>query len=169
MKTKKLVTAALFAAIVCVATLAIRIPSGLSGGYVNMGDAGVLLSAYLLGPLHGGLAGGLGSCLADIAAGYASFAIPTLVIKFWVAFVGGLLFAKGIKAKSWIAIAIYGIIAECIMIGGYFLVEIWLSGSVFAAAAGIVGNITQAVFGVVVSTAIYKFLCGKKAVMNFFK
>ncbi len=62
MKTKKLVIAAVFAALVCVATFAVRIPAGLSGGYVNMGDAVVLLSGYLLGPVLGGLAGGNRFC-----------------------------------------------------------------------------------------------------------
>ena len=55
----KLVFAALLAAFVCVATLVIRIPSPL-GGYINLGDCIVLVSGWLLGPVYGFLAGGLG-------------------------------------------------------------------------------------------------------------
>lgn len=46
---KKLVFAALFAALSCAATMVIRIPTPI-GGYIHAGDAVVLLSAFLLGP-----------------------------------------------------------------------------------------------------------------------
>jgi len=167
MKTRKVVVTSLFAALTCVATLAIRIPSGLSGGYVNMGDSIVLLAAYLLGPLYGALAAGIGSCLADVFAGYASFAIPTLVIKFLVALVSGMLFSKVIKSKKWFALILCGWVGELIMILGYFLVEIWLSGSIAAAIAGIWGNVLQAVFGVAVSTILYKVLCVNKTIKRY--
>ena len=49
-KTKKLVMAALFAAIVCVATAVLVIPIPSTGGYLNMGDAVVLFGAFALGP-----------------------------------------------------------------------------------------------------------------------
>ena len=48
-KIKKLVTAAMLAALVCVATIVIQIPS-LNQGYLNLGDCFVLLSGWLLGP-----------------------------------------------------------------------------------------------------------------------
>ena len=92
MKTRKLVITALFAALTCVATLVIQIPSGMGGGYVNLGDGMVLISAYILGPLLGGVAAGAGSCIADIASGYAAFALPTLIIKFVMAVAAGRLF-----------------------------------------------------------------------------
>lgn len=49
---KKLVFAALFAALSCAATMVIRIPTPI-GGYIHAGDAVVLLSAFLLGPWWG--------------------------------------------------------------------------------------------------------------------
>ena len=52
--------AALFAALSCAATLAIRIPSP-TGGYMNLGDTVVLLGAYLLGGGFGAAAGGSGA------------------------------------------------------------------------------------------------------------
>ena len=56
--TFRVVLTALFAALVCVATMTIRIPSP-TGGYLNLGDGIVLLSAFLLGPVYGTLAVGV--------------------------------------------------------------------------------------------------------------
>ena len=62
-KIRKLVLAALFAALCTVMTLVIQIPSPMQG-YVNLGDCAVLLSAWVLGPVYGGVAAGTGSMLA---------------------------------------------------------------------------------------------------------
>ena len=161
MRTKKMVMTALFAAFVCVATMAIRIPSGSSGGYVNMGDGVVLLSAYILGPLCGGLAAGIGSFLADIFAGYAVFAVPTLIIKFLMAFVSGLLFLEVFKKKKGLSLIACSVVGQIIMTVGYFITEIWMTGSVAAALLGIYGSITQSVFGIIVSFILYRLLAVK--------
>ena len=67
--TKRIVTASMLAALVCVATMIIKIPSPLKG-YINLGDCVVLLSGWLLSPLYGFLAAGIGSALADVFSGY---------------------------------------------------------------------------------------------------
>lgn len=72
-KIKKMVLTALLAALTCVATMIIQIPSPMNG-YVNLGDCFVLLSGWLLGPWLGFAAGGIGSMLADIFTGYAHYA-----------------------------------------------------------------------------------------------
>ena len=69
--TFRIVLVALFAALTCVATMFLRIPSP-TGGYLNLGDGIALLSAFLLGPWLGGVAAGLGSMLADLQIGRAS-------------------------------------------------------------------------------------------------
>ena len=56
MKLRKLVLAALFAALACGATMVIQVPSPI-GGYLNLGDCIVLLSGWLLGPVYGAAAG----------------------------------------------------------------------------------------------------------------
>ena len=66
-KTKKLVIAALFASLVCVATMIIKIPS-FQGGYVNLGDSIVLVCAWFLSPGYAFAAAAIGSGLADIFA-----------------------------------------------------------------------------------------------------
>ena len=79
-KTKKLVMASLMAALVCVATMIIKIPSPLKG-YLNLGDGIVLLAGWMLLPGYGFLAAGLGSALADLFLSYITYAPATFVIK----------------------------------------------------------------------------------------
>ena len=45
--TKKLVLSALFAALACVATMSIRIPTPGTGGYIHPGDAIVILLSLI--------------------------------------------------------------------------------------------------------------------------
>ena len=47
-KTRKLVYAALFAALTCVMTMIVKIPVPATGGYVNLGDCVVLLAVVLV-------------------------------------------------------------------------------------------------------------------------
>ena len=69
-KLKKLVMAALFAALTTVMTMVIRIPSPMSG-YVNLGDCAVLLSAWILGPGLGCAAAGAPESLREPLETYA--------------------------------------------------------------------------------------------------
>ena len=57
-KTKKLVMTALMAALTCIATMIIVIPSPLKG-YINLGDCLVLTSGWILSPAYGFFAAGL--------------------------------------------------------------------------------------------------------------
>ena len=75
-KLRTLILAAMFAALTCVATMIIHIPSPI-GGYFNLGDCMVLLSAFVLGPVWGTAAGGIGSALADVICGYFVYAPGT--------------------------------------------------------------------------------------------
>lgn len=79
-RTRQMVLAAMFVALGCVATMLVQIPSP-TNGYLNLGDAVVLLGAYLLGPAYGAVAGGAGPALADLLSGYAMYVPGTLVIK----------------------------------------------------------------------------------------
>ena len=67
---KKIVMTALFAALACVATMSIRIPTPGTGGYIHPGDAIVILSGVVLGPSYGLLADGIGSAMSDLLGGY---------------------------------------------------------------------------------------------------
>ena len=124
-KIRKLVLAALLAALVCVATMVVQIPSPMQG-YVNLGDCFVLLSGWLLGPWYGFAAGGIGSMLADIFLGYAHYAPGTLVIKGVMALVAALMYEKmGRTATSRIAggVVVVLLTLRAVFIGVAELVE----------------------------------------------
>ena len=148
MKDRKILTmtyAAMFAALCCVATMMIRVPTIGTQGYVNIGDTIVLLSAWMLGGVWGALAAGVGSGLADLLAGYPVYVPGTFVIKFCMAFAAwAVCNSLGEKTnKSFSVKIISAIIAEAIMIIGYFLYESTLLGYGLAAAASIPSNGVQ--------------------------
>ena len=87
--TRELIISAVFAGVVCAATLIIRIPVPATSGYINLGDSMVFVSALLFGARIGGFAGGVGSAIADIMGGYGSWAPFTLIIKGTEGYVAG--------------------------------------------------------------------------------
>ena len=95
-KNLRIIYTSLFAAIICVVTIYPQIHVYATGGYIHMGDAVLLVAAWLLGPVYGMLAAGIGSTMADIFSGYVLYAPATLVIKSLVALVAALLI-KSIK------------------------------------------------------------------------
>ena len=139
-KLKKLVMAALFAALTTVMTMVIQVPSPMQG-YVNLGDCGVLLSAWVLGPAWGGAAAGIGSMLADLLSGYAHYAPGTLVIKALDAMAAALI-VKALGRKPY-AYVVGGVVGELIMVAGYFGYACLLLGKGIGAAASIPGNLVQ--------------------------
>jgi len=148
---KKLVSAALFASLCCVMTLVIQIPA--PTGHVNLGDVAVLLSAWMLGPLWGGAAAGVGSALADLLS-WPAYAPATFVIKFAMAAVAALLFQRVKKRSSrFLGMFVGAVAAEAVMVGGYFLYESIVLAVGAAAAASIPFNLVQGTVGAVVGVA----------------
>ena len=150
-KLKMMVMTALFIALGYVATSLLVIPIP-GGGYLNLGDTIVLLGAYLLGPVYGAVAGGLGPALADLLAGYGIYVPATLVIKALMGVTAALLY-RALRKKIWGAV-LCGVTAEAIMIAGYYLFESFLAGNLAAGLAGVPGNPIQAAFGVAASTLL---------------
>lgn len=155
---KKLILAALFAALSCVATMSIRIPTPGTGGYIHPGDAIVILSGVILGPVWGFLAGGIGSALSDLIGGYFVYVPITFMIKGLVALTAGLLYQKvGKTQKSRYAAVVLGGVADIILVaGGYFVCEYFIYGA--GAAASIPANIIQGIGGLVISCILYPIL-----------
>ena len=159
-KLMKIVFTALFMALCCAATL-ISIPSPASTGYLNLGDCFVILSGWILGPIYGFLAGGIGSAISDLVLGYAVYAPATLVIKGLMAVVSCFIFtglSKALKGKVIFPRILSGIVAEIIMIGGYYLYDAILANNFVSALAGIPGNSVQGLFGIIVSIVIMGIL-----------
>ncbi len=144
-KTKKIVTAALLAALTCVATMLIKIPSPLKG-YLNLGDCVVLLIGSTLSPLYGFLSAGIGSALADVFSGYVVYAPATFAIKGVMALI--MCFVRKSRITG-------GIIAEIFMVLGYFVFEGFLYGFV-PSAVNIIPNAVQGVAGLILGLVLIK-------------
>lgn len=156
-KLLRLVLAALFAAMSCAATLLIQIPMPATNGYINLGDAIVLLGAFLLGPVYGAAAGGVGSMLADLILGYAVYAPGTLLIKGLMAFAAAKVFFA-LRGRAKLALPIGALTGELIMVLGYFAYESAVLGYGLGAAASIPGNALQGAAGLLAGLAAYRVL-----------
>lgn len=143
-KTKKIVFTSLFAALCCVLTMIIKIPSPL-GGYINLGDAAVLTSGYFLGGAYGFLASGVGALLADVFSGYIIYAPATFVIKGIMALVISYFGKKNKKGH----LVIGALLSELVMASGYYIFEGFLYGF-RESLVNIPANIIQALLGAVV-------------------
>ena len=157
---RRLVLTGLFAALACGATLALKVPSP-TGGYTNLGDTVVLLGAYLLGPVWGAVAGGIGPALADLLAGYPAYVPATLIIKAAMGLLAGGLYI--LFGRRQFTLPLCGAAAEAVMILGYWLFDgllAFLGGGLSfglclaGSAAGIPGNLVQGAFGVAASTLL---------------
>lgn len=153
--TQKIVTASMLAALCCVATMIIKIPSPLKG-YINLGDCVVLLSGWLLSPAYGFAAAGIGSALADLFSGYIVYAPATFIIKGIMAIIAHFCF-KGLHSKvgNTPSRIIGGILAEIVMISGYFIFEGFMYG--FApSAVNIPANGVQGIAGIIIGIILVK-------------
>lgn len=152
--TMKIVLCGLFAALCCVSTMIIKIPSP-TQGYAHIGDGMVIISGIVLGPVFGGLAAGIGSMLADVFSGYFIYAPATFVIKFLCALFSGIcyhkLVKKGAKAlKKLMAALLGGLASEVTMVVLYLAFECVLYG-VGGAVPGILSNVGQGLVGIVIA------------------
>lgn len=155
--TKTIVMAALLTALACIATMVIKIPSPLKG-YLNLGDCMVLAAGWILSPVYGFFAAGLGTALADVFSGYVIYAPATFVIKGLMALIACHGF-KLLHARlgSLSARIISGIAAEVMMVLGYFVFEGFLYG--FApSVVNIPANGVQGAAGVIVGVLLMKAL-----------
>ena len=158
----RLVMTGVLMALACVATMVIQIPSP-THGYMNLGDCVVLLSGCLLGPVYGAVAGGVGSALADLLSGYAVYVPGTLVIKAVMAALAG-----GLYRRSRKLLPVGAVLAELVMIVGYWLYDGILMGSLAGSAAGIPSNIIQGVFGGVCGVALVAALSRVPQIRKWF-
>lgn len=157
--TKKLILSALFAALACVATMSIRIPTPGTGGYIHPGDAVVILSGIFLGPVYGALAAGIGSAMADLLGGYFIYVPITFLVKACIAWLAGTAFHK-IREKglsSYAGVAAGGVIDMILVPLGYGLCEIPLYGTA-GALASVPANFVQGISGLVLAMVLFPVL-----------
>jgi uncharacterized membrane protein len=137
--TVNLSATGLMAALVLVATMFFKIQIPVGGDKTMLGFANVfcILSGLLLGPVYGGLAAGIGSALFDLLGGWASSAPVTLVTKFMMAFLCGVIVwgAKngGKKLSRIIVGAVTGSLSYCVLYIAYSWAKLALIGSAWQA------------------------------------
>ena len=150
----------IFAAIACVLTMTIQIPIPATGGYINIGDLGVMLAGLIFGPVIGLISGGVGSALADIFTGYPGWSIWTFLIKGLEGFVVGLIsnpriFHEKRSYKDILAVIAGGLL----MVFGYFIVELLvLNFGIVASLSEVPGNFFQFIFGAIGSLLLIVIL-----------
>ena len=155
---KKLTLAGALAALATVFTLLIQIPSP-TKGYINLGDTVVNLAGWVLGPLYGGAAAGIGSALADLISGYTVYAPATLIIKAAMAVAAFYVYNRAAKTwKTLPARIASAIVSEAIMVIGYAVFAGFLYGSVATAFLSVPENLVQGAVGAAISVTLYELI-----------
>ena len=161
-----MVLAALMAALACVATILIQIPTPFRG-YVNLGDGIVLVAGWMLAPKYVFLSAGVGSALADVFLGYTTYAPATFLIK-------GVMALIACYGYKWLhhelgrlpSRIITGVVAEFGMVLGYCAFESVLYGF-GAAALNLFSNGMQGVVGMIVGVVLIQILDKSKALSRW--
>ncbi|MFX0067826.1 MAG: ECF transporter S component [Promethearchaeota archaeon] len=140
---------AFFIIITYLFTSFIQVPVPATGGYINIGEAGVFISALLLGPVGGAIAGGVGSAFADLYWGWTIYVPWTLVIKGLEGLIVGLFSRRKAVYNAIVVVA-----AGLWMVTGYFLVEGFILWGVPVAMVEIPGNLVQVAAGAIIALPV---------------
>ena len=159
----QLTLGAMLAALIFVATSFFKLPVSITQGYIHLGDGFILLGAAMLGNTAI-IAAALGSALADLLGGYTLYILPTFLIKGAVAMVAVSFLAQ--KRSLWFSIAGM-LLAEAVMVLGYFLIEWLVLGYGLAAAAGaLFPNIVQGLSGVIIGVLLLPVIQRVKTILK---
>ena len=151
----KIAVAAVFAALVFVATYSFVVSIPATSGYFNLGETIIYVVALIFGPLAGALAGGVGAMIADILLA-AQFAPGTLIVK---GFEGALVGFVNQKLHKRISRSLSATIAIIVggleMVAGYFIYEQLVLGYPMAVAlAEVPFNLVQMIVGLVIAVPV---------------
>lgn len=124
-KTKTLVLSALFAALIMVFTVVIRIPIGINNGYIHVGDSMIYIVSSILPLPYAAVSAAIGGFLADILAGAPAWAPWTAVIKALNVLPFGILYIRHENRSKIVTMGslIMSIVSGCITIIGYYIAE----------------------------------------------
>jgi uncharacterized membrane protein len=157
---RSVAAAGVMAALVCVATLLITIPIPATEGFFNIGDALVIIASLTFGPVVGGLAGGVGSALADAIGGWFNWVPFTLVIKGAEGVVAGYI-AGSRENRPTHRTLLAWVVGGLVMVSGYFLVQVYLygiGGALVELPFNFVQMLAAGVIGIPVSMALQRQL-----------
>jgi uncharacterized membrane protein len=145
-----LAVTAVMAAIVFATTM-IQLTLTPDGGYIHLGEAGILFSAFAFGPWVGAVVGGLGTALADVTLGFPLWAPFSLIIHGLQGWVAGWIVRRWPGLGGLILASVVG---GLIVVAGYLPAGIILEGSGLALAS-IPFNALQVFIGAVVAISLY--------------
>ena len=143
----------MLAALTFIFTIVIKIPSPI-GGYLNLGDAVVLLSGAVLSPLYAFLAAAIGSSIADLSSGFFIYAPATFIIKGLMAYLVASA-SKHTLSRPPFPKFIAAVVAEIIMVSGYYIFEGFLYGF-GVSMINIFPNALQGVVGFVIGMILIR-------------
>ena len=153
--------AGVFTAIVFVFTMLIQvqiIPA--KGGMVHLGNVPLFFAAAFFGKKVGAICGGLGMALCDLVTGWTIYAPATFIVVGLMGFVFGLI----VKKKPTILNLLLATVAVLgIKIVGYYIYEIFLTGSFYTPVLSIPGNVIQIVTGAIIALPL---ILATRLVMN---
>jgi uncharacterized membrane protein len=147
---RTLAITAVMTAITYVMTRIVQVPTP-ARGFIHLGDAAVLFTAFAFGPWVGMIAGALGTALADLTSGYAQWAVFTLVIHGLEGYLAGRI-ANGSANIGRLALA--SLVGGLVLVPGYFIAGVILSG-VGGATGELLGNVFQILGGAILSIPLY--------------
>ncbi|MHA2379051.1 MAG: ECF transporter S component [Candidatus Thorarchaeota archaeon] len=148
---------AIMTALTTVATAVLVVPFPSTQGYFNLGDSLVMISGFLLGPVGGFFAGGVGSAMADVVLGFPGFAPITFIAKGFEGLAVGFLSFRTARKKNLSGWDILGLLlGSAAMLLGYLLGEMFILGYTFEVAALelITINSIQVIMGSIVTILV---------------
>ena len=141
---------AVMTSITFVLTFVVRVPTP-ARGYIHLGDAGVFFGAFAFGPWIGAVAGGLGTLLSDVVAGYPQWALFSLLIHGLQGWVVGWT-SRRLPGTGGLLLSV--MLGGVIVVGGYFGAGVLLSG-MGAAVGELPLNIVQVAAGALIGMPLY--------------
>jgi uncharacterized membrane protein len=147
---RTLAVTAVMAAIVFATTM-IQLTLTPDGGYIHLGEAGILFSAFTFGPWVGAVVGGVGTALADLTLGFPQWAIFSLIIHGIQGWVAGWV-SERVPGLAGLVLA--AILGGVIVVAGYLPAGMILEGTGLALFS-VPFNALQVFIGGVVSISLF--------------
>ncbi len=144
----KVVLTAMFIAVTVAISRFFIIPVPMTHGNINLCDAGIFISAILLGPKVGGVVGGASGFLLDLISGYGQYMWFSLIVHGAEGLIVGLIAGKNANRKWTKLIAVS--VGIAIMVVGYFVADSVLY-NLYAGYIGIGTNLIQGLVGALIA------------------
>ena len=154
--SRELCLTALFTAIIFLMTFIPKIPIPL--GYAHLGDAAIFLAVLLLNKKQAALAAAIGSGLADFMGGFPLWIVPTLLIKYLMAWIFGSIYTSASSEKSinYSRMVLGLVVATLWMAGAYTIVGGILYDSLAAGFASTPGLLLKGALNLIIVVVIAK-------------